>query len=106
MSTLHKFRSPITDLGDPNELGPDEWNDKHVDRCGSAVLVAGTKAVLFAALTSPFNLDEPNTSYSISLSGNADENFYWSAKAMTGFTIHSSNGASTATVDWKVSRGA
>lgn len=30
MSIKHAFTSPITDAGDPNLVGPDEWNDDHI----------------------------------------------------------------------------
>ncbi len=29
MTLKHTFVSPVTDLGNPNEVGPDEWNDNH-----------------------------------------------------------------------------
>ena len=29
MAIKHNFVSPVTDLGNPNEVGPDEWNDTH-----------------------------------------------------------------------------
>jgi len=44
----------------------------------------------------------PSTNYYISLSCNADETIRWSSKATTGFTITSSNGSSTASVDFIV----
>lgn len=64
---------------------------------GTATLAAGTAAV---SLT----IAEPNTSYRISLSGNAAETFSWASKATGGFTINSSNAGSTASVDWVISR--
>lgn len=64
---------------------------------GSAVLAAGTAAVVLP-------IAEPDASYRITLSGGAAETFSWAAKATGGFTINSSNGASTATVDWTISR--
>lgn len=66
---------------------------------GTIALSAGTINVVFA--TSQI---QPDTSYFIALSGNADERFHWSAKAKTGFTITSSNNASTANVDYTVTR--
>jgi hypothetical protein len=106
----HIFRSPVADRGDPNELGPDEWNNRHAERCfPNVVLVAGSKALLFSSLPDLFgdgvyNANEPNTDYAINITGNVDENFFWSNKAMTGFTVNSSNSASTATVDVRISR--
>jgi hypothetical protein len=64
---------------------------------GTVTLAAGTAAVTFA-------VQEPNTSYQITLSGGAAETFSWASKTVTGFTINSSNGASTASVDWTISR--
>lgn len=102
----HPFRSPIADKGDPNEVGPDEWNARHKERSGSVTLVAGSGSVVFSSLSggSPFNSAEADTSYQILLTGNADEVFHWESKATTGFTVKSSNPFSTATVDWKVAR--
>lgn len=65
---------------------------------GTATLASGTAAVVF-----PF-LAEPDASYRLFLSGNANETLRWGNKATTGFTITSSNGASTATVDWLLVR--
>lgn len=64
---------------------------------GTATLAAGTASVSLP-------IAEPNTSYRISLSGNAAETFSWASKATSGFTINSSNAGSTASVDWTVSR--
>lgn len=97
MSIKHRFVSPVADLGDPNEVGPDEWNASHAEVCGSAVLVAGTATVTFGTA-------EADAAYKISLAGNVDEVFHWESKLAAGFTIVSSNGASTATVDWRIAR--
>lgn len=64
---------------------------------GTATLAAGTASVSLP-------IAEPNTSYRISLSGNAAETFSWASKATGGFTINSSNAGSTASVDWVISR--
>ncbi len=34
MPTKHTFVSPITDAGDPDIVGPDEWNDDHESELG------------------------------------------------------------------------
>lgn len=60
---------------------------------GSDILIAGTVDVVFEK-------ELPDTNYSIFLTGNANERFYWSNKQPYGFTIHSSIGSSTAVVDW------
>ncbi len=106
MSTLHKFRSGVSDDADVTKVTPQAgWNRAHVERCfTNVVLVAGQKDLLFANLASGFNLDEPDTNYAINITGNTDENFYWENKTTAGFRIRSSYGASTATVDVKVSR--
>ena len=64
-------------------------------RTGTETLVSGTKAVTFTETL-------PTTSYSITLSGDENETFRWASKAVTGFTINSSNGSSTSDVDWIV----
>lgn len=103
----HKFRSPILDNADPNELGPDEWNDRHAERCfTNQQLVLGRVSILFSSIPGgiPFNANETNTDYAITISGNADEVFHWENKATTGFDVVSSNPSSTALVDVKISR--
>lgn len=60
---------------------------------GTAVLAAGTAAVAFAKRM-------PTAGIYITLTGGTGEMFSWSLKAATGFTITSSVGASTASVDW------
>ena len=62
---------------------------------GSETLSSGTATVTFGTA-------EPDANYNIYLSGDANETFYWSSKATTGFTITSSNGSSTANVDWLI----
>lgn len=65
----------------------------------------GTATFATAATVSvSFGTAESDTSYFIVLSGNANETFYWSSKTVSGFTINSSNGSSTATVDWMIVR--
>ena len=73
-----------------------------VQKAGSATLVSSkTAAVNFVGE----GLDnEADTSYQIILTSDSDENFYWSAKATTGFTINSSWSSSIAVVDWIVIR--
>jgi hypothetical protein len=62
---------------------------------GTALLAAGTATVALSPVL-------PNTNYGIKLSGNASETFYWATKAVGGFIINSSNGSSTASVDWSI----
>jgi hypothetical protein len=62
---------------------------------GSVTLSSGTAAVSFST-------NEPDANYNIYLSGDANETFYWASKAVGGFTINSSNGSSTANVDWVI----
>lgn len=49
VSLKHAFVNPVADLGDPNQVGPDEWNDEHVLTLGTDKLLgrdtAGTGAV-------------------------------------------------------------
>ena len=64
---------------------------------GTATLSGGTVNVSFAVA-------EVNAAYFLFLSGDTNETFNWSAKATGGFTITSSNGSSTAKVDWLLIR--
>jgi hypothetical protein len=63
---------------------------------GTAVLAAGTVTVNITT--------EHDAAYRVNLTGDANETFRVSAKAVSSFTITSSNGASTANVDYKVFR--
>lgn len=58
---------------------------------------SGTALVTFAE-------PQPDTAYYLSLGGNANETFWWTTKTATGFTARSSNGASTASLDYQVTR--
>ena len=60
---------------------------------GSVTLSSGTASVSFGTA-------EPDSSYYVVVTGNAAETFYVTSKATSGFTITSSNGSSTANVDW------
>jgi hypothetical protein len=51
-----------------------------------------------------FTTNEVDAVYKLSISGNANETFWITSKATTGFTINSGNGSSTATVDWVLIR--
>jgi hypothetical protein len=64
---------------------------------GSATLSGGTATVTFGTA-------EPDSTYYLTLAGDADEVFRWGSKSTTGFTITSSNPSSTATVDWHLIR--
>lgn len=67
--------------------------------CGTATFAtAGTKAVTFT-----FN--EPDTSYRIIATGQANQTFWVTSKAVGGFTLNSSNASSTAVVEWFMVRG-
>lgn len=64
---------------------------------GSETLSSGTVSVTFGTA-------QADTSYQITLSWDANETLRWGSKATTGFTITSSNGSSTANVDWTIAR--
>jgi len=51
-----------------------------------------------------FGTDEPDATYFLAISGDVDENFWVTSKAVGGFTINSDNALSTATVDWVLIR--
>jgi hypothetical protein len=40
----HNFVSPVIDAGNPNELGPDEWNDAHALTMSSGFILGRTSA--------------------------------------------------------------
>jgi hypothetical protein len=60
---------------------------------------SGTVAVTFAGLSLP---DLPDDQYIVKLSPGANQTFWVTSKATTGFTINSSSGSSTATVGWEI----
>lgn len=66
---------------------------------------AGTKVLASGAATVAFNAPQPDTSYLPFLSTDANETIRWGTKTTAGFTITSSNGASTANVNWQIMRG-
>ena len=56
-----------------------------------------------AVITFLHPLETPD--YNVMLTGNiGTETFFVTAKLVTGFTLNSTNGTSTATVDWEVRR--
>jgi hypothetical protein len=61
ISVTHTFVSPVADDGDPNEVGPDEWNATHTVTLGTDKLLgrdtAGSGAVEEIGLTSPLAFD-------------------------------------------------
>lgn len=73
------------------------FSTQNLPRSGEVALVAGVATVTFAVA-------EPDTGYHPLLSGNANENFWWSNRTMNGFQINSSNGVSNATVCWGTTR--
>lgn len=63
--------------------------------------------VTFAALptaTVTFARAEVDTAYILTLGGNSNETFWWTAKTANGFIAHSSNAASIAILNYEVSR--
>jgi len=74
------------------------WPNRTADRVtGRATFAsAATKAVSITT--------RENASYNVALSGGAKETFWVTSKTTSGFTLNSSNGASTATVDWALTR--
>jgi hypothetical protein len=61
----------------------------------------GTKTFITAATAVvTFSPSEPDASYFLAIAGSANETFWVTGKGTTGFTINSSNAASTATVTW------
>ena len=69
-----------------------------------AIKLRGTETLSSGTIAVSFGSNEPNNSYAVYLSGDTAETFTWASKAVGGFTINSSNGSSTAQVDWLVLR--
>lgn len=66
-----------------------------------------TAALAFTATTTSTIIigeNEPDVNYVVVITGNANETFKVTTKATTGFTVTSSNVASTATIDWILMR--
>ena len=57
-----------------------------------------------ATVAVTFGTAEPDANYYLVITGDTGETYSWSSKATTGFTITSSNGSSTAVVDWVLIR--
>lgn len=72
----------------------------------STIMRAGTVALASGTASVTLSPAEADANYQILLSCDANETLRWSSKATGGFTITSSNGASTANVDWAVIRPA
>jgi hypothetical protein len=79
---------------------------KMLDDIESYLPVDGTVTLSTGTAQVTFITPQVDTSYRISLTGYADEMFWvdQSTKLTTGFLIRSSNGSSSATVDWTVTR--
>ncbi len=89
-SSFAKVNSTWTNLTNVTFMG---WDVQS----GTITLAAGTGTV-------PIPLSEPDTSYRVVLGGGAAESFSWASKTTTQFTVNSSNGSSTATVNWMLTR--
>ncbi len=69
---------------------------------GSSTISGSVTFASASTATVTFASPQPDTSYKITLSWDTNENFWWSNKTVNGFTLNSSNGASTGTVNWKL----
>jgi hypothetical protein len=67
-------------------------------------LTGGSSPAVVLAHTTVGTFPEADANYTVNVTGNIGETFWVTGKATTGFTIHSSNAASTATVDWQLIR--
>ena len=79
------------------------WFDELVRKVNNTY--AGTATLSGGTATVTLPRTETDALYRIALSVNADERIRWSSKTTTTFVLTSSNGASTATVDYIISRG-
>ena len=57
-----------------------------------------------ATVVVTFDHVELDANYQLAFGADSNETFWWSGKLTTGFTLHSSNAASIATVDYIVRR--
>jgi hypothetical protein len=71
---------------------------------GAGIIESGQETLSSGTASVTFGNAEKNTTYSINLGCAANETFYFSSKATSGFTINSSNASSTAACDWSISR--
>jgi hypothetical protein len=78
-------------------LGGSAASDAQNFRGSATFATAATVAVSFGTA-------EPDASYYVIVTGDVNETFWITSKATGGFTINSSNGSSTATVDWMLIR--
>jgi hypothetical protein len=99
--------------GDTTNAAVSISNDSHLQArvrglSGTATAAANLRGqVTFASAataTVTFGAAEANASYFVSISGNANETFWVTAKGTGGFTLNSSNATSTAVVDWHLIR--
>jgi hypothetical protein len=65
---------------------------------------AGTATLSAGIATVTFSVPQPYTGYLVLVTGNAGEIFSVVNKSVAGFSIQSSNPASTASVDWMLIR--
>lgn len=75
-------------------IGEDATTDRRLVRRGDVTFATSATASV------TFDEDLKTTSYSIAWAPDTAETFHWTSKASTGFTLNSSNAASTAVVDW------
>ena len=81
------------------------WLSELVAAVRHADQVSGTVTFVTSnSATVTFADPQPDTSYFLTLGGNADERFYWTTKTTTGFTARSSNAGSTAILNWVLTR--
>ena len=71
---------------------------------GSQLIETASVTMAGKTATVTFGTAQDDTDYFIGLSQGADENFFWTSKTTSGFTINSSWSNSTATVDWVIMR--
>jgi parallel beta-helix repeat protein len=82
----------ITDNGTTSRIYDNDVGQK---LSGSATLSSGLATITFTA-------NMPMSSYVVALNSTVNETMYTTNKTVSGFEIRSSNGASTATVTWRI----
>jgi parallel beta-helix repeat protein len=82
----------LTDGGTTTRIYDNDFGQK---LSGSATLSSGVATITFS-------VNMPSSTYVVALNSGVNETFYTFNKTVSGFEIRSSNGASTATVTWRI----
>ena len=94
-------------MGEVRKLGVDDlhYGAADLESAGGvtirSVYLRGTETFdTESSVTVTLDSEQDDATYIIVVTGDAEETFWVSGKATTGFTINSSNSSSVASVDW------